>query len=82
MSETSPGILKSGFISKMPRIILSLNRMSTISAATSQNCIAKAGMNLFSLDCEYSGYVNKLIQTDLFNKVLSREPSPVLSNTC
>ena len=61
------------------RKLLSPNRKSTISATTSPNCIAKTRMNLFLLDCEYSGYVNKLIRTDLVNKILGRESSRVLA---
>ena len=63
------------------RMSLSANQTSTISAATSPNCIAKARMNLFLLGCESSGYINKLFGTDLVKKILDLESSPVLSNT-
>ena len=53
-------------------MFLSLNRKSIISAATSPNCKTKARINLFLLGCEYSGYVNKLLRTDLVNKILGR----------
>ena len=49
-------------------MFLSPNRKSTISAATSPKCIAKARMNLIFLGCEYSGHVDKMIRTDLVNK--------------
>ena len=50
-------------------MFLSSNRKSTISAAASPNCITKARMNLFLLGFEYSGCVNKLIRTDLVNRI-------------
>ena len=63
-------------------MFLSPNRKSTISVAISSNYIAKARVNLSVLGCEYSGYINKLIGTDLVNKVSGHESSLVLSNTC
>ena len=54
-------------------MLLSPNRKSTVAAATLPNCIVKVRMNLFLSDCEYLGYVNKLIGTDLVKKILGRE---------
>ena len=58
------------------------NPKSTISAGKSPKCIAKARMNLFLSGFEYSGYVNKLIRTDLVSRTLGHESSPVFSHTC
>ena len=44
--------------------------------------MANARVNLFLLGRKYSVYVNKLIGTDLANKILRRESSLVLSNMC
>ena len=56
-------------------------RNSTTSAAASANCIAKAKANLFLLGFQCSGHVNKLIGTNLVNKILGHESSLALSNT-
>ena len=43
---------------------------------------SKARLNLFLSGFEYSGYVNKLIRTDLVSRTLGHESPPVFSNTC
>ena len=79
LNERTGGFLQSSLYQKFT-VFLFPNQKSAISAATSPNSTAKARMNLVLLGCEYIGYVNKLIRTDLVNKTSGIESSPVLSN--